>query len=219
MKQNLDMKNYRFYLVFLLTLSFSCENTNELVDTDFEMKYYDSKGNLLSFGMMNKDSLKIGKWVDIRDDSLKNVYEYLIIEDDEYLNQHWVVNENNDVLDGHFVDDYNIKDTVLLNDVYTFRFVLHPLFSTSSEFLLLYSDQLKDDYSNFNKVEMDTIKNLYITANDKDQYSNLMIEFDLKLDKLGKFKLNGVFLEINNDEELKRVREIFYTKEIYVKAR
>lgn len=186
------------------------------------MKYFDTNGEIESYGMMTIDSMRVGKWFKILDRGYEDSYEYLIIDGKEYLNQQWRTNENKDTVSGNFVHIFNLNDTLIIDSTYVFKFYLRaPFFSYDSEIRLIYSEEFNMNFKNVETANKDTIYNLKRTKplfGGDSLPANHMLEFELNFRQLGDTNFRAIIEEIDYGTNENKIRAIYIDKNIYVKG-
>jgi len=198
----------------------------EVNDTLSHAMYYDLAHNLKEEGDFYLDSLKIGKWK-IYDTigRASDVRDYILIENNSYLNQRWVMNQDNDTIGGNYFL-VKMKDTIDFGEVNRIYFLLkQPLFSEDSEaFVLLPKDgqNLENDFSNQNEIEWDTIFSLgtKFESNQDLKFRNHDIVFDAYSKDKGKMNLKGILVEKEpgGDESVDfKTRNIYFDIPYFVK--
>lgn len=176
------------------------------------------------------NSLKrIGEWKFYREDgTLLRKSEYFNINGEEFLNQYWNFNEKGklEFTEGNYYESIISNDTVYVDESVSVLFNLkRPAFSYDSKFyaiLIGKNQEIKDDFSNFEVVEKDTILSLSNLGGDYKKY-NFSVAFNIKYSNTGLKRLKGVLVEeidekINRDDIIfkKKQRKIFFDKKILV---
>lgn len=217
------------------------------LDTSDSLQYnfvYNDSQELIAEGKTIKEKDRIGKWKFYKKnyDSIVE-YKYIntkyvgdeYVNTNTYVNQKWTISKSGDTLP--FKSNYfsfsnkGKKDTVKLGDVLTINMMLiepHFSYDTDIEVLIPFDDKkLKEDYSNFYEIKLDTFKSL---KNDgiphvgipKEIPVNQIAVFGLRYEKSGKKRIRGVLIEYykENPTDTKRIeRRLFFDKTIFVEPR
>lgn len=103
---------------------------------------------------------KIGKWKYFRrDGTLDKVFEYINLKGEQYTNQGWYFDTNGDTLK-EFGNFYTIKlssNVTKINNPILLDFTYKPLLAINPDVIICFSTKLEHDFSNLNKVKLDTI--------------------------------------------------------------
>lgn len=202
----------------------------QLDDSTSYVMNFNKNGLLKSKGTVLYDTLKFGKWFYLKkksNEKIKEIREYKIINGKEYLNQDWVVNNENDTVMGHFISHNPLKDEYFIGDTIEVEFYYpKPLMSKNSELYLIYAKEgnFNNTFSNINSLTLDTVPNVYRLNNLKDnklsKYKRSVYRKYILKSK-GKTHLRNIFLEkfdtIYNDTLSTSFIDIYFEKEIYVK--
>ncbi|MGS2764559.1 toxin-antitoxin system YwqK family antitoxin [Sinomicrobium sp. M5D2P9] len=197
-------------------------------DTSYYQKNIGKSGYILSEGAL-VNNRKFGKWkyYDDNEGYLKEIREFFIIKNSTYLNQNWLLNSEQDTLTKG--NHYKIisSDTLDYEQQRIYFFLKQPYFSYDSDLLVLIprnNDELKDDFSNEETIEWDTIDNLANRYKNQRKYGdrNHDVVFDLDYLSAGKKRLRGVLLEKENvkSDTLNyefTTRKIYFDKEVYIR--
>ena len=169
-------------------------------DSTLKQRTYYENNNIRSEGTFLHDSIRIGNWKFY--DSLgkkSSEVQYLLVNNQSHLNQRWIFNREGDTIGGaHY--SYRMKDTVTKGQyIRTYFFLERPVISDSSQLFVCIpkENDLKKDFSNENKIEWDTIKNMSLKFKGKEKYKNWNhdVIFDLEATFSGKNHLRGFLLE------------------------
>ena len=195
----------------LSTLYYPSENkysTSEILwknDSAYYQKNYDVGRRLVNEGSVFQYDQRIGKWNFYdQKESLSEVKEFINVKDGSYLNQHWILNDKKDTIGGNY---YKLKLTPIdSNRTIRFHFLLkRPLLLNNSElFVCLPKDKnLKEDFSNENKIKWDTIDNMARRFKDQSKYLNRNYDviFDIDVKDLKVKPLKGYLLESQKVEK------------------
>lgn len=154
-----------------------------------------------------------------------SIVEYLKIDGKEYANQIWLVNKNNDTIGGNYFNIY-LNDTTKLGDVTRIKFeLIEPAISKDSDiYVLLPVDgrKLKDDFSNFFDLDLDTIQSLkndgipHPELTDLGLNLNHIIEFGIEYAKTGEKRVQGVISEKGIFNGKKYERRLFFNHNTYI---
>ena len=161
----------------------------KLKDTAF-VKNYD-KNKLLSEGLEFNNN-RVKKWK-IYNEGIESVFQYLIINNEEYLNQSWFFNQNLDTIynRGTFIE-IKYKDTIRLGEDNPIDFFLKkPLFSEKSKAKLFIDlnpkSKVAKDFSNIQDVDLIEVNHTPVNK----KYIGLSLVFKNK----GKHTFRGYVLE------------------------
>ncbi len=197
-------------------------------DTLYYQKDIGKNDYIVSEGKLD-NGLKIGKWkyYDSNEGYLKEIQEFFVIKDSTYLNQNWLFNKNRDTLAKGNHYKLMSKDTLKYSQQRVYFFLKQPYFSYDSDFVVCLpkdDNKLKDDFSNENMIEWDTIDNLANRFRNQGKYSdrNHDVVFDLDYQSSGKKRLRGVLVEkqtLKNGDTSKydfATRKIYFDKELFI---
>ena len=150
------MKKQSTILIILITVVFSCNQTKTK-----EVINKKEKNNEMG---INGDTIRNGKIRFIQNDTT-NVWEYMNINGEEYLNQTWLKNKKGDTIGGYHYKLEKVKDTIKVNEGIIFQIHLkqYMLSSDSDTYMVLPSkknESFKKDFSNLNQIETDTVYSL-----------------------------------------------------------
>lgn len=200
-------------------------------DTAYYRKDYNKSKRLIREGPVQEipngnllhEESKIGKWkyYNVTENYTKEVREFLHIDNTVYLNQAWILNKQGDTIGGNYYK-LRAKDTLDFNkQVIHFR-LIRPFFDESELYVCLPKKSSMDfdgDFSNQDKVVMDTIKNLarWYKKNNINEYQNnfLDVVIDLNYDTSGKKTLRGFLLEKKSLANIDTLDYDFVTRKIY----
>ena len=200
---------------------------------------YDESGKIIKRGRIirNHDESKIGKWIfsDYKTNT-DSIVEYIIVDNKSYVNQIWFKTFSGDTIFGRGNYLEIIKgDSVNLGEVVRLKFILtEPFYGIQSDIVILLpkdSRHLKDDYSNLQEIEWDTLHSL---KNDGIQRhgippnfpSNQIIEFGIDYNEPGFHEIRGVLVEYGTRklenhvgrERFEQVeRRLFFKDSVFVK--
>ena len=197
-----------------------------LSDSTSYVKNCSLEGITTSEGLLNKQSNRIGKWRIFTKDTVK-IFEYKNIRGEEYLNQSWIKNSQDDTISGNYYL-LQTKDTLNVNEFVTLRFLLkRPIISFNSELLLFLpkgNEKFSSDFSNENKIEVDTILSLkHDPLNNHliDRPLNHMLMVNIEFTNPGIKQIRGILKEteeINfNDSTVIKERNIYFDKTFVVR--
>ncbi|WP_430468451.1 hypothetical protein [Winogradskyella ouciana] len=200
------MRNIYLLIICFLILSCKSDNKNDLKDN------YVGRTGKVSFKVANK----------IVEDS---IVEYLNINGEEYANQIWLVNKEKDTIGGNFYQTI-INDTTPLGEVTRLRFYLRePTISYESDMYILlpFDDaKLKEDYSNFFEIKLDTFPSLINDGIPHPELSELdfpfhhISEFGLDYETSGKKRIRGAVVERGKLNEKGYERRLFFEEYLYI---
>ena len=188
-------------------------------DTVFVKKYYNNgkikeKGNLLK-------QCKIGNWIYYkRNGKIRRINEYFCINNQEYLNQGWNLNEKGDTISkGSNFMKVTFPKSVYTNEEFQIRFYLsNPIFNNSKVKLFIDLNPKKHINSEF--TNLDSIPLVEIKHHPKDNHftGSYIIE---KVKGIKNFR--GYLLEYVNklptmkDSSFRKERRIYFNFSINVK--
>jgi len=201
---------------------------------DSVYKQYDfgSKEVLSSYGLINKDSLKIGTWFYYNSlgDSIKKE-KYLIVGNNSILNERILYNDNGDII-FHKSKYFHIslrKDTVKINEMIKGVVYLEAnLFKNkNSNIQVLLSvddiDDLSYDFSNENLIKLDTFPNISGNQEMKKDFKNfnhnLLSIFGKRYNSCGNKIIRGIIIEKytqNLDSIDTKINKTYFEKEVFV---
>lgn len=199
--------------------------------------FYDN-GNIKNKGALINDSIPIGLWKYYnKNGHLEEIREFLLIDNQYFLNQNWVLNSKRDTLkdSSNFFEIILEKDTIYLGEPIKAKVdLVAPYFrnKNSSIMVVLTRDSSIDfnsDFSNLAEVSMDTTFNLNL---EKEMRRALGLETDFRrtsifgkyFNQTGPQKFRGIIVEYyytfnsipdsigNNYYEKKQ----YFEKDIYV---
>lgn len=201
-------------------------------DSLYKQFDYNSKGNLNSYGLLNKDSLKTGTWLYYNSlgNSIKKE-KYLIVKNNSILNERILFKDNGDTLfnkSKYFLLSLR-KDTVKVNEMIKGVIYLEAnLFKnkkSSIQVLLSVDDQddLLYDFSNENSVKLDTFPNI---SGDKEMSvffenfnSKLVSIFGKRFNSSGNKIIRGIIVEKYTetlDSAITNSNKTYFEKEVYI---
>lgn len=195
---------------------------------------YDENGNKTAEGnlVQNDRYFRIGKWRFFLNQEQDSIVEYINVNNKPYLNQYWIVDKKSkDTIAnrGNFYYIYT-KDSMSIKDTLKIRFYLYqPHFSYNSEMDVImpkYVEDLKEDFSNFNKIEIDTF---YSLKNDRIPHPEIPKEvplnhnanFGIIFRSSGNNRLRGYiaeyYEEIEKDSSITRIeRRLYFDERIHI---
>ncbi len=199
-------------------------------DTSYFQKDIGKSDNILSEGPL-QDNKKVGKWKYYDNDKgyIKEIREFFIIKGSTYLNQNWLLNEEQDTLlkGNHY--KMMSSDTLDYEQQRVYFFLKQPYFSYDSNLIVLIprnDDELEDDFSNENIIKWDTIDNLANRFRNQEKYGdrNHDVVFDLDYLSVGKKRLRGILVEKQNIKTDTSnyefvTRNIYFDKEFYIEEK
>lgn len=199
-------------------------------DTSYFQKDIGKSDNILSEGPL-QDNKKVGKWKYYDNDKgyIKEIREFFIIKGSTYLNQNWLLNEEQDTLlkGNHY--KMMSPDTLDYEQQRVYFFLKQPYFSYDSNLIVLIprnDDELEDDFSNENIIKWDTIDNLANRFRNQEKYGdrNHDVVFDLDYLSVGKKRLRGILVEKQNIKTDTSnyefvTRNIYFDKEFYIEEK
>lgn len=154
--------------------------------------------------------------------------EYQDIEGREYLNRIWEFNKLQDTINGNAYKLYLKKDTFAVNERILFRFYLtYPTFSYDSDLFVCVpknknnSSKIKDDFSNINEIEWDTIENFHSYFLNKkiepSKYDNLRSNISFEYEKSGPKIIKGFIIEKDSSKkDSVNFRKYYFKKKLYI---
>ncbi len=183
-------------------------------------KNYSRTNELISEGPLLKYNFKNNKWKFYDSSSyLKEVQEFVDISNKPYLNQRWLFNGIGDTIEGGNYYRLVFKDTIVKGEsVKVYFYLEQPLMANDSELYVCLpkSKDLKNDFSNENEIQWDTIDNLAKRFFQKKKFldRNHDVIFEFEGGKEGIHFLQGFLLEKSS----KNVDTFdFATRKIYFK--
>jgi len=197
-----------------------------------QYKFYNNLQELVLEGKGINDKDRIGKWKYYKKDYDSIVeYKYVNIKNTPitYVNQIWTISKKGDTIpykSNYFSFYKGGKDTIKTGEILKINLMLvEPKFSYDSDIeviLPLNAKELKDDFSNFYDIKLDTFKSL---KNDgisnigipKNVPINQIVEFGIQYETLGKKRIRGILVEYFKDTAESRIeRRLFFDKTITV---
>jgi len=209
-------------------------DTIKTIKNKFSEKYFCLElledGKLNSKGLCDSLKIRVGIWNFYKDNKPFADVEYIDYLGKQILNRRWgYYKKDTDI----FIDNsYYIapeKDTLLINKWYRFNInVLYPRFSETSKVLLLLprdstGKPLKDKrfYELNYPVKFDTFENIETLRKKMRQkpqkYDNLKTAVDIEFQTKGKKVLSGILLEEYKKNDTTYYKELFFSKNYYVK--
>lgn len=231
------MQKFIVGIIFLLIISCVKNETknNHEINTISHIKF----DNLIGEGYFLKEDFPIGYWKYYdSENQLMEVKEFLNIDDTPYLNQNWTFDKNGDTIPelSYYYKIIFEKDTLSFDEplkaIVNLKEEIFKDYSSSIMVVLPQknSENFNIDFSNVEQVEKDTIFNLNIEKNYREQGS---LEGDYRrsvflgwyFDTIGLKKIRGIIVEYNFDgkplDTLKSKRNehyyYYFEKEIFVK--
>lgn len=185
--RSMRQKNNLIYCCIFLFL-FSCEKKNEnLIVTEV------INDSIIARGLYNGNQ-KVGIWEYIdTNGQIFEIVEFKIIDNKSYYNQSVSFNKKGDTIHNKtsFFTFNFLNDSLI-----TIKFIslFDKYYDDQNGTVLLYSDQINDEFSNLNKVKFDTV---YLKNN--------FLKMNLKLNKL-----RGIIKEFHFDSDSSYIsREVF----------
>lgn len=191
------------------------------------MEYYEN-GNLKVEGNYT-NGFKNGLFTYYHDKGklLKEVREYIIVKNSSYLNQRWLFNKKGDTLKKSNYYTLMTKNTLKKDKQVLHIYLEEPFFSYDSELFFCIPRKegiLKNDFSNQNAIEWDTILSLSNWFKNQNKYRdrNHDIIFDLDYETTGKKRLRGILVEkmIKPKKDTSDydfvTRNIYFDKEFFI---
>tara|TARA_R110000796_G_scaffold24221_1_gene69180 strand:- start:968 stop:1651 length:684 start_codon:yes stop_codon:yes gene_type:complete len=188
-----------------------CKNDTKNTTDNFDglKKYYYPNGILKSQGRTFENNQPIGIWNYYDSTGILNrKAEYIKINGKSYINQDWFFNKNGDTLKNkgtHFKIVFE-KDTIRLNEPIKAKIdLITPLFKNKNSNILVivpkdYSTNFNEDFSNINKVSLDTTFNLNLEKEMKNALGlttdfGKSAAFGRYFNSSGKKKFRGILVE------------------------
>ncbi len=205
-----------------------------LKEDSIRLVLYSKIGGKVEEGVLYKNK-RVGEWNFYNDDNqISKKLEYLIIDDDQYVNQGWYYDDRGNIRKniGNHIKIEMKSDTIKVNEVAKVLITLEmPLFSFDSDVIVYVpkdnTHKLKSDYSNFYEIELDTLLSLKNEKRTKEYESyNLQVVTALKFLKPGEYDFRGVLQEIHPNYENSGIdlnthdsiaRKVYFNKKVYVK--
>lgn len=126
------------------------------LDSIYSKNYED--GEVTSEGFVYK-SQKTGKWKYYKNKRLEKVLQYKNINGTQYLNQGWFFDNNGDSIKAYgnnYKFEYTINKKDSQNEI-DISITYNPLIAKNANVILLYNEKLNKQFSNFHKIDLDTI--------------------------------------------------------------
>lgn len=108
-----------------------------------------------------------------------------LLEDEPYINQGIYFDDNKNIIDS--LSAYymiNVRDTLKANKSYPIKFIYKPTLSKASKVYVCYGSGINENYSNINKIRLDTLV-----------LEDFELTTTIKLSSIGKHNFRGFFYE------------------------
>lgn len=166
------MKNNLFFVVVSLFLACCAKNKSSIInssndslslessqkDTTLVSNYY--RNGILKEKGREVGGNKIGKWsYYLEENKLDKVFEYIVINNNQYTNQGWYFNKEGDTihdLGNHYNYEFSPKEHYS-GEIFMLKLKYKPIVASNSDVIAFLSTDVKYDFSNLNNVPYDTI--------------------------------------------------------------
>lgn len=198
----------------------------------FRLRAFYVDGKLKDSCYITKNGFILGNRIafDLPDDKVKSVYQYLKIDNKNFLNQYWAIDGKDTLYT--YGNHYRIKfyDSIKKNKYFQVEIMLRKSYKEDFARLFFLTPKehysvLKLDFSNYDEIEYDTIQNLKddnIKGNETyDQYwSKRTIAYKTGFAYKGINYIRGILVEqkdtLINDEKRSIDRYLFVNEEVFV---
>ncbi len=210
-------------------------DTIKALKKKFYNKFYkvkfDTLGFLESKGFLDSLHIKIGVWNYYKNNKPTVDIEYYDIDNKEFVNRIWDRGHGkNKIRFGNWYLIDTKKDTFHVGEkIRTYVFMMYSIFGKNNNNKHLYlllpklikGNELKDNFSNINRIKFDTIENLGVFKEKqlgvKDEKAQHIVAFEQTFNKPGKKTIKGVLLEKLKKNDIILINKLLFKKNIYVK--